>query len=80
MQAGAAQGIDFDRVPAPGAAPAPWLKSLPLVEAQLAAIRARVAFLERDRYLAPDIEAMRLWALRTCWPEALRRILPSSAS
>ncbi|HRO80507.1 MAG TPA: histidine ammonia-lyase [Alicycliphilus denitrificans] len=76
----AAQGIDFDRVPAPGAAPAPWLRSSPLVEAQLAAIRARVAFLERDRYLAPDIEAMRLWALRTCWPETLRRILPSSAS
>lgn len=76
----AAQGIDFDRVPAPGAAPAPWLKSSPLVEAQLAAIRARVAFLERDRYLAPDIEAMRLWALRTCWPETLRRILPSSAN
>ncbi|GAO23901.1 histidine ammonia-lyase [Alicycliphilus sp. B1] len=44
------------------------------------AIRARVAFLERDRYLAPDIEAMRLWALRTCWPETLRRILPSLAN
>ena len=39
---------------------------------KLAAIRQRVAFLEQDRYMAPDIEAMRLWALdRTTCQQAL---------
>ncbi|CAN7287880.1 histidine ammonia-lyase [Acidovorax sp. LjRoot118] len=75
----AAQGIDFERVPAPGAAAAPWLKSSALIEAQLAAIRQRVAFLEQDRYLAPDIEAMRLWALESAWPAPLTQCLPSHA-
>ena len=55
-------------------------RSFALVEAEFAAIRSRVAFLEADRYLAPDIEAMRLWALhadgRTC-PALLAGILPS---
>lgn len=73
----AAQGIDFDRVPAPGAAARPWLHSSPLMEAQLAAIRERVAFLEQDRYLAPDIEAMRQWAMDTVWPAPLAACLPS---
>jgi histidine ammonia-lyase len=63
----AAQGMEFKRS----------LKSSQLMEAEFAAIRERVAFLERDRYLAPDIEAMRLWARRDDWPEALTRILPS---
>ncbi|GAD23176.1 histidine ammonia-lyase [Acidovorax sp. MR-S7] len=80
----AAQGIDLERVPAPGSAHRPWLRSSPLVEAELAAIRQRVAFLEQDRYLAPDIEAMRGWALRdgegaAQWPAALAAVLPSHA-
>ena len=34
------------------------------VEAEWSRIRAQVAFIEQDRYLAPEIEAMRRWALR----------------
>jgi histidine ammonia-lyase len=66
----AAQGIELKRP----------LKSSPLIEAQFAAIRARVAFLDRDRYLASDIETVRLWALHaddgTC-PALLAAMLPS---
>lgn len=67
--AAAAQGLEFDRS----------LPTSPLLEAQFAAVRARVAFLEHDRCLAPDIEAMRQWALRGDWPAALRQCLPSHA-
>ena len=63
----AAQGIELKRK----------LKSSPLVEAEFASIRQKVAFLERDRYLAPDIEAMRQWALKAELPAALLDILPS---
>ena len=63
----AVQGMDFDR----------RLKSSPLIEDQYALIRSQVAYLEKDRYLAPDIETMRLWALNTAWPEAIARHLPS---
>ncbi|HRM93388.1 MAG TPA: histidine ammonia-lyase [Alicycliphilus sp.] len=66
----AAQGMEFDRS----------LKSSPLIEAQFAAIRQRVAFLEQDRYLAPDIESMSQWALRAVLPAALLSILPSHIS
>jgi histidine ammonia-lyase len=66
----AAQGIELKRP----------LRSSPLVETQFAAIRSRVAFLDRDRYLARDIEAMRLWALHgdgdSC-PALLAAMLPS---
>lgn len=65
----AAQGMEFDRT----------LKSSPLIEAQFAAIRERVAYLEQDRYLAPDIEAMRAWAQQSAWPAALTQCLPSFA-
>lgn len=65
----AVQGMDFDR----------RLKSSALMEAQYALIRSKVAYLDKDRYLAPDIETMRLWALDTDWPAALQRILPSTA-
>lgn len=65
----AAQGMEFDRS----------LKSSPLIEAQFAAIRQRVPFLEQDRYLAPDIEAMREWALQADWPAPLRACQPSYA-
>src|SRR5580704_750878 len=67
---GAAQGLELRRP----------LKSSPLIEAEFAAIRAKVAFLEADRYLATDIEVTRLWALhadgRKC-PALLAAILPS---
>jgi len=66
----AAQGIELKR----------GLESSPLVEAAFASIRRRVAFLEHDRLLAPDVESMRRWALRRDgneWPVAVRRILPS---
>jgi histidine ammonia-lyase len=64
---GAAQGIELKRD----------LKSSPLVEAAFADIRQRVAFLDQDRFLANDIEAMRLWAHRSDWPAAVLNILPS---
>ena len=66
----AAQGMDFDRS----------LKSSPLIEAQYTLIRSQVPYLDKDRYLAPDIETMRLWALETVWPTVLQRILPSTAA
>ncbi|WP_304349862.1 histidine ammonia-lyase [Comamonas testosteroni] len=64
----AVQGMDFDR----------RLKSSPLIEEQYALIRSQVPYLDKDRYLAPDIEIMRLWALETDWPEVLQSILPST--
>jgi len=64
----AAQGMEFDRS----------LNSSPLVEQQFADIRRRVAFLEQDRYLAPDIEAMRAWVQEEAtWPAPLAACLPS---
>ncbi|WP_219215786.1 histidine ammonia-lyase [Variovorax boronicumulans] len=68
----AAQGIELKR--------GGGLKSSPLVEAEFARIRTQVAFLERDRYLAPDIEAMRQWALAADLPSALLACLPSHSS
>ncbi len=77
-------GTDVSSLPPEGAQPAlgrpgGWLESSPLVEAQFAAIRQKVAYLERDRYLAPDIEAMRIWAQHSDWPTAVTRHLPSHA-
>ncbi len=77
-------GTGVSSLPPEGAQPAlgrpgGWLKSSPLIEAQFAAIRQRVAFLEQDRYLAPDIDAMREWALQADWPEPLRACQPSHA-
>ncbi len=66
----AAQGIELKRSSVA-------LKSSPMVEAEFATIRQKVAFLERDRYLASDIETMRQWALRAQLPAALLDILPS---
>ncbi|MEM6159902.1 histidine ammonia-lyase [Erwinia sp. P6884] len=65
----AAQGIDFHRP----------LQSSPLLEKELAALRQRVAFLDKDRLLAPDIEEMRLWACRDEWPAAVAALLPGTA-
>ncbi|XBS68152.1 histidine ammonia-lyase [Acerihabitans sp. KWT182] len=63
----AAQGIDFNRP----------LQSTALLEQQLTAIRRRVAFMERDRLLAPDIEAMRLWVAELSLPPVVEALLPS---
>lgn len=63
----AAQGIDFHR---------PLKSSAPL-EAILSALREKVAFLEQDRLMAPDIETMRLWASQPAWPQVIARLLPS---
>jgi len=64
---GAAQGMELKR----------GLKSSPLIEAEFARIREKVAFLDQDRFLATDVEAMRQWALQSTWPEAVQQILPS---
>ncbi|MDP3796733.1 MAG: histidine ammonia-lyase [Polaromonas sp.] len=56
------------------------LRSSPLIEAEFARIREKVAFLDQDRFLATDVEAMRQWALHSDWPEALQHILPSHAT
>lgn len=74
---GAAQGMELKRPNPDAPSTGTGLKSSPLVEAALADIRQRVAFLDRDRYLADDIEAMRQWAHQTHWPEAILSILPS---
>lgn len=63
----AAQGIELKRGP----------KSSPLLEAEFAAIRERVAFIDQDRFLAPSIEAMRVWARQGQWPGPVQSILPS---
>jgi histidine ammonia-lyase len=68
----ACQGIELKRE----------LRSSPPVEAELAAIRERVAFLHQDRYLARDVESMRQWALGAQdrpWPAAVTPMLPSHA-
>jgi histidine ammonia-lyase len=65
----AAQGIDFLRP----------LRSSDAVEREFAQIRSRVAFLAHDRHFAPDIDAMRGWALRDEWPLPITAVLPSRA-
>jgi histidine ammonia-lyase len=65
----AAQGIDFLRP----------LRSSERLEHEFAQIRARVAFVEHDRHFAPDIEAMRGWAMRDEWPLPIATLLPSGA-
>ncbi len=63
----AAQGIDFHRP----------LTSSVLLEQALGAIRQHVAFLSRDRLLAPDIAQMRQWVSEHHWPQAVTDLLPS---
>jgi histidine ammonia-lyase len=65
----AAQGVEFHR---------PLLSSAGL-ERVLGEIRQRVAFYDRDRFLAPDIEAMKRWVLSAPACPAAKAILPSSA-
>jgi len=64
----AAQGIELRRGP----------KSTPVIESELNGIRRRVAFLDQDRYMASDVQAMREWAMRPDWPAPLAEILPSA--
>jgi histidine ammonia-lyase len=66
----AAQGIELKRA---GNGP----KSSRLLEAEFAAIRERVDFIEQDCFLAPAIESMRRWARQGRWPEAVQAVLPS---
>ncbi|RRD56473.1 histidine ammonia-lyase [Comamonadaceae bacterium OH2545_COT-014] len=65
----ACQGMELKRGP----------RSSSALEAEFAAIRARVRFVGQDRLLAPDVEAMRRWALRPLeeWPAAATAPLPS---
>ncbi|MEG3133909.1 histidine ammonia-lyase [Rouxiella sp. T17] len=63
----AVQGIDFNRP----------LKSSAIIEGEIAAVREKVAFLEKDRLMAPDVENMRLWASRENWPAPIQALLPS---
>ena len=63
----AAQGLEVHRP----------LRSSSLIEAEFALVREKVAFLEADRYLAPDINAMHAWARKDVWPAAIAAILPS---
>jgi histidine ammonia-lyase len=65
--AAAVQGIEFHRP----------LRSSDLLEAQVAAIRSRVARYERDRFFAPDIQAMREWAIAAPLPDCVVDLLAS---
>ncbi|ARP80006.1 histidine ammonia-lyase [Bordetella genomosp. 8] len=65
----AAQGMELRRGP----------RSTPCIEAEFAAIRERVAFLDQDRYMANDVAAMRDWAMRSDWPAPVTAILPCAA-
>ena len=65
--AAAVQGIEFHRP----------LRSSELLEAQVTHVRARVAPYDRDRFFAPDIEAMKAWASETPWPAVVTALVPS---
>ncbi|PIJ48690.1 histidine ammonia-lyase [Erwinia sp. OLTSP20] len=63
----AAQGMEFHRP----------LQSSPSIENEFKHIRQQVSWVDQDRLLAPDIEQMRRWAGRDCWPAAVAALLPS---
>jgi histidine ammonia-lyase len=65
--AAAVQGIEFRRP----------LRSSDALEAQVVHIRGRVAPYERDRFFAPDIEAMAEWAAEAPLPPCVHELLPS---
>jgi histidine ammonia-lyase len=65
----AAQGIEFHRP----------LTSSAALEETFQNIRRHVAFYERDRFLAPDIEAMKQWVLSAPAHASVKEILPSTA-
>ena len=66
----AAQGIEFHRP----------LASSALLEEALRDIRRRVAFYDHDRFLAPDIEAMKQWVLSAPAQPEVKAILPSAGA
>lgn len=66
----AAQGMEFSRP----------LRSSELLEEVFNGIRKRVAFLEKDRLLAPDIDQMRQWGASDSWPQAIVNLLPSTSA
>jgi histidine ammonia-lyase len=66
----AAQGIEFSRP----------LRSSPLMEQVFNGVRERVAFLEKDRLLAPDIESMRQWGCSGDLPAAITQLFPSTSA
>lgn len=69
----AAQGIELKRLPE-------GPRSSAAVEDVLQEIRGKVAFLERDRYLAGDVEAMRAWAMHPDRLQPFAGIVPSMRS
>jgi histidine ammonia-lyase len=65
--AAAVQGIEFHRP----------LRSSDTLEAQVAQVRLRVAPYDRDRFFAPDIQAMNAWVAAVPLPAEVRSLLPS---
>jgi histidine ammonia-lyase len=65
----AAQGIEFHRP----------LRSTGTLEGVIRDIRENVAFYEKDRYLAGDIEAMKTWVRTIEAPASVAKLLPSAA-
>lgn len=66
----AAQGIEFSRP----------LRSSPLMEQVFSGVRERVAFLDKDRLLAPDIESMRQWGASGELPAVITQLFPSTSA
>lgn len=66
----AAQGIEFSRP----------LRSSALLEQVFSGVRERVAFLDKDRLLAPDIESMRQWGCSGDLPAAITQLFPSTSA
>jgi histidine ammonia-lyase len=63
----AAQGVDLRRP----------LETSPALKAALAKVRARAAFLEADRYMAPDIEAVKHLVVSGAFNREAASLLPS---
>jgi histidine ammonia-lyase len=63
----AAQGIEYHRP----------LRSSVALEDEFACIRERVSALGDDRYLASDIESMRIWVQQSSRPALVRAVLPT---
>jgi histidine ammonia-lyase len=65
----AAQGVEFHRP----------LRSTDALEKVIGDIRTKVAFYDKDRYLANDIDAMKQWVTTIDAPAVVARTLPSVA-
>lgn len=66
----AAQGIEFSRP----------LRSSPIMEQVFSGVRERVAFLDKDRLLAPDIESMCQWGASGELPAVITQLFPSTSA